>query len=77
MKKYVTKTLTWKTLKDLRIYRKVGTKYLKNKKSTFTFKNKPKIFFLIFKFYNRKLSNMFMFSIKLSDSFDSNVLKFL
>ena len=32
-----------------------GTKYLPgNKKSTFPFKNKPKIYFLIFKFDNSK-----------------------
>ena len=61
---------------DLQIYRKVATKNLHGKnKSTFTFKNKPNIYFLIFKFYNSKLANTFMFYMKLSNSFDNNVLK--
>ena len=49
--------------------------YTETKKTTFSFKNKQKIYFLIFQFYKSKLANTFMFYKKLSFSFDNNVLE--
>ena len=49
--------------------------YMERKKSTFSFKNKQKIYFLIFQFHKSKLVNTFMFYKKLSFSFDNNVLE--
>ena len=46
------------------------------KKAHFTFKNNQNIYFLIFRFHKRKLANTFMFYMKLSFSFDNNVLNY-
>ena len=64
---------------DQKIYtfteRSEQNSYTETKKNTFSFTNNRKIYFLIFKFYKSKLAHTLTLYMKLSFSFDINVLK--